>query len=217
MPTTTPVQALPIPILSDVANVPLHVSNLAGALEKQLVMSFASAAARTSAIPSPVAGMFCWRTDAAVLEYYNGAAWVQPGGRLAAAVRTTAGTALGPGEAVLGVLNQVAFTLAATRRVRWEYKTFVDTPSTSTVVTTINLRRNATGNVVVVGDTRVDASRAPVPQVTNVGVSIYASGTEVLSAGTYAYGLCLSNSSGTVNLIAQTDIPSFLTVIDAGV
>lgn len=81
MPTTTPIQALPIPILSDVANVPLHVQNLAQALEKQLVMVFASAASRTTAIPSPVDGMLSYRTDAKIYESYNvtAAAWVRLG------------------------------------------------------------------------------------------------------------------------------------------
>jgi hypothetical protein len=37
---------------------------------------FASAAARTTAIPSPVAGMFSYRTDDGVFEVYNGTSWV---------------------------------------------------------------------------------------------------------------------------------------------
>ena len=77
MPTTTPAQALPIPVLADIANVPLHVQNLTQALEVKLVMVFASAAARTAAIPSPTAGMLCWRSDASAFEYYTGSAWTQ--------------------------------------------------------------------------------------------------------------------------------------------
>lgn len=75
MPTTTPVQALPIPILADIANVPLHVQNLAQALETKLVMIFASTAARTAAIPSPTEGMTSYQLDTHRLEYYDGTGW----------------------------------------------------------------------------------------------------------------------------------------------
>lgn len=47
-------------------------------LMNQANMTFATAAARTTAIPSPTQGMVTWRNDAAgpiKLEYYNGSAW----------------------------------------------------------------------------------------------------------------------------------------------
>lgn len=44
-------------------------------LMEQSIMVFATAAARTTALPSPSEGMFTYRTDANVLEYYDGAAW----------------------------------------------------------------------------------------------------------------------------------------------
>jgi len=48
-------------------------------LMDQSVMTFATAAARTTAIPSPTQGMVTWRNNAAgpiKLEYYDGSAWV---------------------------------------------------------------------------------------------------------------------------------------------
>lgn len=48
-------------------------------LMDQSVMTFATAAARSSAITSPTQGMVTWRNDAAgpiKLEYYNGSSWV---------------------------------------------------------------------------------------------------------------------------------------------
>lgn len=48
-------------------------------LMDQSVMTFATAAARTTAIPSPTQGMVTWRNNAAgpiKLEYYDGSSWV---------------------------------------------------------------------------------------------------------------------------------------------
>ena len=44
-------------------------------LMEQSVMVFATAAARTTALPTPSEGMVTYRTDANVIEYYDGAAW----------------------------------------------------------------------------------------------------------------------------------------------
>lgn len=45
-------------------------------LNEQSVMVFATAAARTTALPTPSEGMVTYRTDSNVIEYYDGAAWV---------------------------------------------------------------------------------------------------------------------------------------------
>lgn len=45
-------------------------------LMQQSVMVFGGTAARSSAIPSPSEGMISYRTDANVVEYYNGSAWL---------------------------------------------------------------------------------------------------------------------------------------------
>jgi hypothetical protein len=45
-------------------------------LMDQSVMNFASAAARSSAIPTPTEGMFAVTTDNDELDYYNGSDWV---------------------------------------------------------------------------------------------------------------------------------------------
>jgi hypothetical protein len=54
----------------------LTAADANGYLASQVVMVFASAAARTSAITSPQEGMISFRKDADALEYYSGAAWV---------------------------------------------------------------------------------------------------------------------------------------------
>ena len=51
-----------------------------GYLASQVVMVFASAAARTSAIASPQEGMISYLKDTNATEYYSGSAWVAIGG-----------------------------------------------------------------------------------------------------------------------------------------
>jgi hypothetical protein len=54
----------------------LTASDVNNFLMDQSVMSFASAAARTTAIPSPVEGMLTWLEDVNRYDSYNGTAWV---------------------------------------------------------------------------------------------------------------------------------------------
>ena len=51
-----------------------------GYLASQVVMVFASAAARTSAIASPQEGMISYLKDTNATQYYSGSAWVNVGG-----------------------------------------------------------------------------------------------------------------------------------------
>jgi hypothetical protein len=51
-----------------------------GYLASQVVMVFADAAARTSAITSPQEGMFSYLKDTNATEYYTGSAWAALGG-----------------------------------------------------------------------------------------------------------------------------------------
>lgn len=54
----------------------LTAADANGYLASQVVMVFASAAARTSAIASPQEGMISFRKDADAMEYYSGSTWV---------------------------------------------------------------------------------------------------------------------------------------------
>jgi len=58
------------------ANDILAAADLNGYVADQVVMYFANAAARTSAITSPTAGMVSYRGDAQIVEFYNGSAWI---------------------------------------------------------------------------------------------------------------------------------------------
>ena len=58
----------------------LTASDVNGYLMEQSVMVFASSAARSSAIPSPSAGMVTYLTDTNQMQAYNGTAYVAVGG-----------------------------------------------------------------------------------------------------------------------------------------
>lgn len=62
----------------------LTAADANGYLASQVVMVFASAAARTSAIASPQEGMISYLKDTNSTEYYSGSAWVAIGGSSAA-------------------------------------------------------------------------------------------------------------------------------------
>ena len=63
-----------------------------GYLASQVVMVFASSAARTSAIASPQEGMISYLKDTNSTEYYSGSAWVAIGGSAGALTLITSGT-----------------------------------------------------------------------------------------------------------------------------
>jgi hypothetical protein len=58
----------------------LTAASANGYLASQVVMVFASAAARTSAIASPQEGMISYLKDTNATQYYSGSAWVSIGG-----------------------------------------------------------------------------------------------------------------------------------------
>jgi len=58
----------------------LDPSDVNSFLMDQSVMTFAGTAARGSAIPTPVEGMYAHLQDTDSLEFYNGSAWVSPFG-----------------------------------------------------------------------------------------------------------------------------------------
>lgn len=62
----------------------LTAADANGYLASQVVMVFASAAARTSAIASPQEGMISYLKDTNSTEYYSGSAWVAIGGSASA-------------------------------------------------------------------------------------------------------------------------------------
>jgi hypothetical protein len=104
----------------------LTAADANGYLASQVVMVFASAAARTSAIASPQEGMISYLKDTNSTEYYSGSAWAAIGGG-------------GGGGKVLQVVNSTYSTQTTTTSV-----TFADTGLTATLTPT-----SATSKVLV--------------------------------------------------------------------
>lgn len=124
-------------------------------------------------------------------------------------------------EAMLGgtpnALNQVAFTVAEQRRVVYKFKVLVDTPSAAAVNVSANIRRNATGAAVLTSDTRIDLARGHMSNTPAVqGVTLSLVSSEVLAAGTYAYGIGVSCSGGSGVATAGATFPNFVEVWDGG-
>lgn len=94
----------------------LTAADANGYLASQVVMVFASAAARTSAIASPQEGMISYLKDTDALQTYSGAAWVSVGGG---------------GGKVLQVVNATTATTITTTSA-----TFVDGGLTATITPT---------------------------------------------------------------------------------
>jgi hypothetical protein len=69
-------QALPYQLGTDPPAGNSGLQALATAIDPKLVMVFASASARASAITSPTLGMLSWLNDKARYEKYNGTNWV---------------------------------------------------------------------------------------------------------------------------------------------
>lgn len=57
----------------------LTAAEVNGYLMEQAVMYFGGTAARSSAIPTPSAGMVTYVNDLQQVQYYNGSAWVAVG------------------------------------------------------------------------------------------------------------------------------------------
>ncbi|GAA3045131.1 hypothetical protein GCM10020229_65440 [Kitasatospora albolonga] len=73
----TPMNQLPYPEPSDIADIPLHLQALTQAADSRMVMRFDTATARDTAVVQPVAGMIAWIKSPGYYTVYNGTGWVQ--------------------------------------------------------------------------------------------------------------------------------------------
>lgn len=71
-------QGIPMPDDAEyLKDVPDFVRAMGLAIEKKLVMSFASSSDRATRVPSPVEGMVSWLRDLNRLYVYTGSTWAQ--------------------------------------------------------------------------------------------------------------------------------------------
>ncbi|MFI5533762.1 hypothetical protein ACIA8O_35025 [Kitasatospora sp. NPDC051853] len=73
----TPMNQLPYPEPSDIADIPLHLQALAVAADSRMVMRFDNATARDAAVVQPVAGMIAWLKSPGIHTIYSGTGWAQ--------------------------------------------------------------------------------------------------------------------------------------------
>lgn len=135
---STQLAALPYPSLSDAPNVPLHLQQLAEALDPRLVLTFPTEADRDAAVPAtPAAGTTCWITDHGGLCVYEGTSWrYLPRGRIDSDRQTTTS----PDVTTTPVaVNAVTFTNPARFRrylIHW-HGTLSSSADTNTLAVTI--------------------------------------------------------------------------------
>lgn len=89
---TTPLASLPYPDLTDPPNGPAQFLAALAAAEKQEVLRFTTAAARNSAITSPVAGMMAYLTTTDELTLYRSGGWTVVAAPWASYAPTLGGT-----------------------------------------------------------------------------------------------------------------------------
>lgn len=94
MPTTTTMQALPLPIPADDPNIPDDMSSLALAIEKKLVGVYASTTDRGTKVTSPVEGQVAYLQDTNTFTFWTGSAWAAV---VPAQVSITAGSSVPSG------------------------------------------------------------------------------------------------------------------------
>jgi hypothetical protein len=129
----------------------LTAADANGYLASQVVMVFASAAARTSAIASPQEGMIAYLKDTNAVEKYDGAAWVSVGGggggkvlQVVSATTTTSVTIATTTFTDSGLSATITPTLATSKILILTTQPIFATAAAATINTGQRLMRDAT-------------------------------------------------------------------------
>ena len=77
MPTTTPGQSFPVPVLGDDPNVPDDMTNLALAIERRVFGVYNTVTDRNTRVPAPQEGQVAYIKDTNAFVYFNDVAWVE--------------------------------------------------------------------------------------------------------------------------------------------
>jgi len=162
----------------------LTAADANGYLASQVVMVFADAAARTSAIASPQEGMISYLKDTNSTEYYSGSAWVAIGGGGGKVLQVVQGT------------STTATTIATT--------TMTDTTITATITPT-----SATSKILVMISAQFSASRSSGNIA--IGAKVLRGATTIQDFGTYGFSQTTATGATAVEstqIRAQTYLDS---------
>ncbi|GAA5057248.1 hypothetical protein [Streptomyces similanensis] len=118
----TPLGGIPYPEPADPANLPAHLQTLAETVDARTILRYATAAARDTAITTPVAGMVAWLVSPGQLTHYNGSVWAPVAAVPVFLYNNDAGTttSLTPVETLSGATGDplvAAFTAPPTGKV----------------------------------------------------------------------------------------------------
>lgn len=197
----------------------LTAANLQGYAVDQSVMVFASAAARTSALPSPSQGMVTYLTDSGTYWVYSAAynSSTNPGGALASGHYPLTGSALFYGTATKSTTTSATETLGA---AGFSYTELTDTlgwhsPSTNPdrITPTVAGLYRVTGTVQwsagATGDRRISVFKNGslyFEQRVGTGTGVYNNVSLVIGmngSSDYFYVTCFQSSGGASTATAQ--------------
>lgn len=157
---TTPLAAIPYPDADSFAGkAPGAFEAALEAVEQKLILSYASAAARTAAIPAPVAGMVTYLLTPKRIEMYDGTRWVVIGGKVpqaaietttaqsiphntATALGWTGGTELYDTDGIYTASAPSRFTVPAGLAGKWAFGLTVYVPASMAGTVSISFRAN---------------------------------------------------------------------------
>jgi hypothetical protein len=179
----------------------------------QVVTPFASAAARTSAITSPIAGMASYITTTKALECYDGTVWgLSQSNYVGSASRTASVTA----TTTETLCDSVTFTAVAGRRYKlsWSGTTYSSTAGDNYDVRT----RYAAGASVTSAGTQIHGVTILNVPVNNGIPTSFAVHTVALPAGQVTVGVFIVRTfgGGTINSSATAPSPTVTIVEDIG-
>lgn len=186
----------------DFANgVPLTEGDLDGYLMKQTVMYFATAAARTSGIASPEEGMVTYRADDDVIEFYDGASWVEVGG---------SGTSLDPTSASVAT-NQSTTSTSFTDLATAGPAVTATTDTEALVVIRARMYNSGVGRLCTMGFAVSGASTVAASDVDSVSSGPFTNANDGMRAGVVVHvsGLTPGSNTFTCKYKANADTAIF--------